>query len=97
MELKNSFANKMVRLFAFKDIFMGDEDVLETVRSQLSATGYCDLKTISLSIEEVDCAKKVILRGVVNSYFIKQKAQSSIRKSTNGYQIKNLIEVRKFS
>jgi osmotically-inducible protein OsmY len=68
---------------------MQDADVLEAVRASLLASGYFDLKSIRFSIEE----KKVVLRGTVGSYFMKQKAQATIRDYVFDYGIENLLEV----
>jgi osmotically-inducible protein OsmY len=44
-------------------------------------------------IEVVVLGKSVLLKGRVNSFYLKQLAQESIRSSANGMQIVNRIEV----
>ena len=68
---------------------MKEKEVLDRLANKLSDAPYLELRKLEIEID----ADKIILRGSVRSFFLKQMAQCSVKAECNGYEIQNLIEV----
>lgn len=73
---------------------MSDEEVIMAVHQQFRDTAYRHLKRIVCTIEPMEKKRCLVLRGEVPTFFMKQMAQVLIIGKINGYEIRNLIEVK---
>lgn len=69
--------------------FADAQAVQRAARQRLAKTGYPVLKNIECSVSD----ERIVLRGEVPSYYHKQLAQETVRKTSHEKQIVNHIEV----
>jgi osmotically-inducible protein OsmY len=67
-----------------------DGDLQNAVLYLLYASGYPSLRTLRCEVAEAD----VVLRGTLTSYYLKEMAQSIVRRIAGVRGVKNLVEVR---
>ena len=66
-----------------------DPQLWTVLQRALKSTGYLPLRQLQIEIQD----SRIALRGNVPSFYLKQLAQSVIRRFVTGYEIENLVEV----
>jgi hypothetical protein len=68
----------------------GDQDLETAAQKLLAASGYAALRKLQCEVTET----RVIVRGSLPSYYLKQKAQSILRRLDRNRAVLNLVDVR---
>jgi len=66
-----------------------DAELREALHRRLLSTGHCGLRCIGVQVE----SQRIVLSGVVSTYYLKQIAQESARAVCPTRQIRNQITV----
>jgi hypothetical protein len=71
---------------------LGDDSLRTAAMSLLQSSGYAALRGLRCEVTD----SVVIVQGVVPSYFLKQMAQTVIRRLDGIETVRNLVEVRQW-
>ena len=67
------------------------QDVEQIARARLCHSGYAELRNVTCAYEEHN--RVLTLRGRVSPYYVKQRAQETVRMVDGVERVDNLVEV----